>query len=468
MKGVGKKIIIFFLISRAIMVLSGFRILVDYEYMHFHDINVLQNNFWESIYYTHSFTPWINIYTGFVLLFPESLHVFIYQASFYGLSITALLMLSKLLKRLYISDKLTLGVVIFFSLTPPYIYFEHFYTYTFPAMAILLIAAESLMKAIDKDSFKSWLIFFTWCVLLSFIRTTFHMVWLIAILGGVLFAQKKVNYKTVYAFLIPTSILLLWYLKNLFLFGFFGISSWAGFNLSYITVRQLDEQEKTTLINDGTMSPIIKISVHNSVDAYSEYVDIKEKTDIEVLDAIERSNGQPNYNHKKFAALSKLKMKDNITYLKLYPKEYVFNVMDGFLKFFRATSTWHPHNESASPHLAIRKKIGTWESIYNTIFHSLPIKRIGLYSFFMFLFAGLLIHYLSVIFRWKSFSNSEKLIVFMFMNVFFVSVFSCLIITTELSRYRFMVEPFIWILSVVYLSKGIRWCKTKSNSKVLY
>ena len=456
MNNLSKKIIIFFLISRVIMVLSGFRIHVDYEYMHFHDINLLQNNFWESIFYTHSFTPWINMFSGFVFLFPEYLHSFIYQASFYGLSITALLMFSKLLKRLHISDKLTLAVVIFFSLTPPYIYFEHFYIYTFPAMAILLISAESLMKAIDNDSFKSWLIFFVWCVLLSFVRTTFHMVWLIAVLGGVLLVQKKVNYKTIYAFLVPTSVLLLWYIKNLIIFGFFGISSWGGFNLSYITVRQLDNEEKTTLINDGIMSPIIKISVHNSVDAYGIYVDIKEKTGIEVLDAIERSNGQPNYNHNKFAELSKLKMKDNISYLKLYPKEYVLSVMKGFLKFFRATSTWHPHDESASPHLALRSKIGTWENIYNSIFHSLPLKRIGLYSFFILLFAWLLIRYLAAIFRWKSFSNSEKLIAFMFMNVFFVSIFSCLIITSELARYRFMIEPFIWILSVVYISKGIK------------
>ncbi len=160
-------------------------------------------------------------------------------------------------------------------------------------------------------------------------------------------------------------------------------------------------------------------------------------------------------------------MKDNVSYLKLYPKEYVLSVMKGFLQFFRPTSTWHPHDKSASPHLALRKKIGAWENVHNTIFHSLPIKRIGLYSFFILLFAWLLIRYLSAIFRWESFSNSEKLIAFMLMNVFFVSIFSCLIITSELSRYRFMIEPFIWILSVVYISKGVKWYKTKNNSKAL-
>ncbi len=467
MNNLSKKIIIFFLVSRAIMVLSGFRILVDYDYMHFHDINLLQHNFWETIFYTHSFTPWINIFTGFVLQFPEYLHPFIYQVSFYGLSVTALLMFSKLLKRLDISDKLTLGVVIFFSLTPPYIYFEHFYIYTFPAMAILLVAAESLMQAIDKDTFRSWLLFFTWCVLLSFVRTTFHLVWLIAILGGVLLVQKKVNYKIIFAFLIPTAVLLLWYLKNLLLFGFFGISSWAGFNLSYITVRQLDDTQKTTLINEGIMSPLIKISVHNSVQAYSEYVDIEEKTGIEVLDAIKRSNGQPNYNHKKFTELSKLKMKDNITYLKLYPKEYAFSVMKGFLKFFRPTSTWHPHDQTASPHLALRKKIGAWEKIYNTVFHSLPIKNVGLYTFFILLFIWLLITYVKAIFRGKLFSSSDKLIAFTLMNIFFVATLSCLVTSTELARYRFMIEPFIWILSVVYVSQGIKRYRNRLKGKVL-
>lgn len=447
------QIVTFFVISRTIMVLSGFRIHIDYGYMHFHDIALLQNNFWETILYTHAFTPWINMVVGFVLLFPEPSHIFLYQTFFYLMSLAALLIFYKLLIQQGVKNWIGLLIVIFFSITPSYIYFEHFLSYTFPSMVLLLIVTNSLSIALKEDTFKKWLIFFSWCILLCFVRTTFHYIWLIAVIAGVFLVQKRITVRVLLAFLLPSTLLFGWYLKNLVLFGFFGASSWSGFNLSFTTTNWLDPATKKELVGKKQLSPIVLIPIYSGIESYSEYVNLDERTNIAVLDEKRKGTSDwANYNHKAFIELSATRMQDNLAYLNQFPFQYCKTVVVGVAQYFGPTTRWHPHDKLYSPHITLRQKVEVWEDSYNAAIHSLPIKKIGgLYLFFLILFSFILFRYILDILRWKSFCSKEKLVAFCAMNILYVTGLSCMVTFGELSRYRFMVEPLIWIIVTVFL-----------------
>lgn len=433
------------------MVIMGIRIHVDYAFMHFHDVELLQNNFWESIFYTHAFTPWINMVVGFMYLFPESLHTLLYQLFFYVMSISGLLMFNGLLNELKINHWVSLVIVCFFSLTPAYIYFEHFLSYTFPSMVLLLGVTYTLLVALKHDTFKHWLLFFSLGVVLCFVRTTFHYIWLIAVVLGVLLVQKKISKNVTLAFTIPTVVLSGWYLKNLILFGFFGASSWAGFNLSFTTTHRLDFDEKKELVKKEKLSDLVLVPIYSGIESYHEYVDLNEKTGVAVLDEVGKGQvGWSNYNHRGFVSLSKLRMNDNLEYIKLFPLRYVKTVLLGVRQYFGPTTRWHPHDELKSPHIPVRRKIEFWENLYNQVLHEIPIGKVGLYVFVIFIIIIELFRYLRHVLKSNVYMLKDVLLVFSIMNVSYVTVLSCLVTFGELARYRFMVEPMIWILVVSF------------------
>lgn len=446
----------FFLVSRSIMVLVGFRIHVDYAFMHFHNIELLQgSNFWETILYTHAFTPWINMIVGFVYLFPEPTHLLLYQSFFYLMSSAALFMFSGLLNQLKVNNWVILFTVCFFSITPAYIYFEHFLSYTFPSMVLILGVTYTFIFALKKETFKQWLTFFSLCVLLSFVRTTFHYIWLVAVFLGIFLVQKKASKKVVLGSILPIMLLFGWYMKNLILFGFLGASSWSGFNLAFTTINRLNHVEKTELINTKVVSPLAQIPIYSGIDEYHNFIDLDRKTGIAVLDEKKKGNNRwKNYNHIGFLRLSKLRMQDNLAYIKHFPFRYFKTVLLGLRQYFGPTTKWHPHDKLGSPHIPIRQKIERWENLYNKTLHTLPIKEMGLYVFVLLIVIAEMARYTKYLFVNKMFKTNDAVLAFSLMNIFYVTALSCLVTFGELARYRFMIEPFIWMIVISFLSNN--------------
>ncbi|MFY0601913.1 MAG: hypothetical protein JXR03_19720 [Cyclobacteriaceae bacterium] len=257
--------------------------------------------------------------------------------------------------------------------------------------------------------------------------------------------------KVILAFVFPTTVLFSWYMKNLIIFGFFGASSWAGFNLSFTTVNRLNSSEKEILVIEEKLSPLVLLPIYSGIESYHDHLDLNEKTTIAVLDEKGKgTEGWKNYNHKGFIKLSALRMKDNLTCMQLFPLEYCKTVILGVIQFFGPTTRWHPHDQLRSPHIPLRKKIEEWENFHNSILHSLPLKRVGFYLFFLMIFGVILFGYIVDIFKWKTFNLKEKMIAFCTLNIFYVTGLSCLVTFGELSRYRFMIEPLIWIMVLVF------------------
>ena len=54
----------FFVVSRVGLYLLGIRYHTDYAWQHFHDLDLLTDRLWETLLYTHAFTPFMDLFVG--------------------------------------------------------------------------------------------------------------------------------------------------------------------------------------------------------------------------------------------------------------------------------------------------------------------------------------------------------------------------------------------------------------------
>lgn len=450
-----------FLLSRIIFQLIGIQFVTTFDYMFWLDLDFLQHNLAESLWYAHAFPPVMNALLGIVLkIAPEHSEailslIYILLGGILTLTFTCLLDLF-----LRINRWIILGMATFFHLSPPFIYFENFLYYTFPSTLLLCVLTVLFYYAIKRKSYKWWLAFFTMCVLLGLLRATFHLVWLVMILGMVLLFEKG-NRKTILkASIPPFSILLFFYLKNLIIFGFFGVSSWGGYNLSLNTLNRIPLEERQTMVNQDELSPIYGFHPYSAPAAYNSLYDLSQKRGIPCLDQEVRAVGRPNYNHWIYQQVSIIRMKDSWKYIQEHPTIYFQHVWFNAKQFLSPTTQWHPREPGFSPHAVNREIMGGYEKAYNTLLHGFPGQGIGLYFLFPFLlvFWGASSGIRLLRNKCKD-ASMDKWMFFICTNCLFVYLASICLTFGEMARYRFLIEPYIILLFAHTLIAGFKEIK---------
>lgn len=450
--GNSKKLILIsggvYVISRIILLLMGVQFVPTFDYMFWLDGDLLQHRLAESLWYAHAFPPVMNAVLGIILKIspdhPEVILAVIYLVWGGMLCVSFTYLLDLFLQ---INRWILLGIATFFHLSPPFIYFENFLYYTFPSTLLLCGLTILFYKAITHKSFKWWLAFFSVCVLLGLLRATFHLVWLVLVLGIALAFEKGYRITILKGFLPPASILLFFYLKNLFIFGFFGVSSWGGFNLSLNTINRIPLAERQAMADRETLSPLYAFHPYSGPEAYDSLFDLSQKRGIPCLDQAERAVGRPNYNHWIYAEVSAIRMQDSWKYIRQHPKEYLRNVWYNAKQFLGPSTQWHPREPGFSPHAINREKLGRYEKIYNTLLHEFPFKGPGLYVLFPFLLVFWGCRSGIRLLRDKSKKTPmDTWMFFICFNCLFVYLASICLTFGEMARYRFLIEPYVILL----------------------
>jgi hypothetical protein len=442
-----------YVLTRGLLFGLGLRYYVDYGWQHFHDVGLLRERLWESLLYTHAFTPFINLLAGVVMKISESHATAIYHALFLVLGCTFVNALGHVLVGLGLGRRAVLSVVTFFSLTPAFVFFENLLHYEFITAALVALSAALFLEALRTPSFWRWSWFFLVCALITFVRTSFHLVWMLAILGLALAFQRERWRSILVAVLVPLALASSLYVKNQIMFGFFGTSSNFGSNMAYTTIRKLKKQELAQWIADGKISPVSGVNVYAGPEAYARWIHVEDKRGVPVLDEMQKANGQANYNHWSYAEVSKLRLADSRYYLKHRFGTYLLTVARNYVTYFRPISDWHP-SRKLGPHVGHRKVLGGWEALYNTVMHRFPVQPFGLYLGLLPLFFWATLRAVRTLWRARLADHlPEKLVVFMAANWIYVPLLSCMVTTAELQRYRLIVEGFMWLVCLSPLAQ---------------
>jgi hypothetical protein len=434
-----------YLLSRVLLYAIGLRFVSGYDWQHFHSLALLKTRLLESLFYTHTFTPVINLVAGVTLKLSETHAVFLQQCLFVACGAAFVCSLHYLLEGFGVPRRWAVFTSLFFSLTPAYLLFENLLHYEFLSAALLTVTCALFLRALEQPSFWRWFSCFLCGALLVYTRTTFHVAWLLcAVLFAVAFRPRE--YKRIAsAACVPLLLAVALYAKNLVLFGFFGVSTFLPFNLAHVTIEQLSESERAEWVVQHKIHPASLVGMYAGPQAYAPWVALEQKRGVPVLDELERAPGLPNYNHWSFTQIYPLRLAADRYYIAQRPWAYLKTFKKSLLRLLAPTTQWN-HSKNADPHGVNRRVLDRWENIYNAVVHTVP-PRTGLYAFVIALMLYMTVSAsVACLRRTVRVRAWQQASLFMSFSCFWVALLSCLVTNTELARYRLIIEALLWVL----------------------
>lgn len=450
-----------FLLSRVLFYLLGLRFNLILTWMFLADRLELESALARTVYYFHAFPPGMNVLTGLLLkLSPAWL-----SASAFAVFVLSGLVLANSL--LYLARQVGLGhkaallLALVFSLLPQTLFFENLYLYTYPAAALLCLATALFHRALKRPTFGCWLAFFFVCAVLGWFRSAFHLLWLLLMIGAAcLGVRRKLRRRVLLSALAPVCLLLALYLKNLALFGVFGATSWGGANLIAVTTARMSDAERREWVARGKLSPFALISVFAPPSAYTRLLGPPESSEWPNLSQLQRpSSGAGNFNHWYYLVVNPVRRADARAYLRERPGEYLRTVLTASLvQVFEPSTKWHPYDdEPSSPHFAHRQVLGSYEAVYNRVVHGFPWAPVGLYAFLpVALVYNAWFAVRRVARRVSRRDVRGFVLLFCCFQIVYVVAVSSLFTLGECSRYRYLVEPLIWLVFAVVAAHAAR------------
>ena len=476
-------IVIFYILSRLLFFYIGVRFekIGGAHTMHFISPEIIKDNLLQSVYYLHAQPPLFNLFVGTIIkLFPaNNILVFHFLYIVFGLIFAISMFL--LMTRLGISNTLSTILTIIFIVSPSCILYENILFYTYPVAALLCLSALLLHKFLSTVHLRYGIIFFILLSIIVLTRSLFHFLWFLFIVI-ILFANfRKYWKKIVLISCIPLIIIFLLYAKNMNLIGHFTGSSWFGMSFSKMITFMLPEDERILLMKQGKISELSLISPFSAIWFYHDYINVPKfkKTNIPVLDLDYYPGWGNNYNNAAFLSISKQYLNDSIYVLKSNPKAYLKGIVSSFFCYFYPTSDWFidlSNNDNLN-------KINYLEKLYNNVLYgqffnlydpptkeeyskkkfSLYFYNIGIYlviAFFVSVFYG--IHLILRSFKMKS-KNIPFLITILFLvvNIVYVTMVSNFFEIGENQRFRFNIDPFILTIVGLFLNNKLKRARSK-------
>jgi hypothetical protein len=256
-------------------------------------------------------------------------------------------------------------------------------------------------------------------------------------------------------------LVLTWYGKNAIVFGSFTASSWGGMNLSKIVTLKIPGEARRAWIKEGIISELGRFPPFRSPDTYLEYFPDTPVTGVPLLDEIEYSTNFPNYHHLVYVEASRQTMKDSLHMIAQAPGQYARALIQSAYIYFHSASDYEHVFD-------IRQPIDALDTVWNRLFYGQwqkgeTFSDLGSSTLpehvAWWLVVGFLIAILGTpVYLWKNrasilFSPRLLLVLFMFWNIFFVSIASIMLDIGENNRFRFAIDPLILWLSIFFAAR---------------
>ncbi|HPP88485.1 MAG TPA: hypothetical protein PLM75_11560, partial [bacterium] len=450
-----KKYILIFFAHLAISIIFFFFFKFEYvENWNFFWQNInekylfINKNLFQNIWALHSQPPLHNLFYAVILnLFYPYQHIAykLIQAICGALLIVNIFVIIDFVIETNIINRI-LKLIIFFN--PAVFLYEHYYLYTLNTAFILSVCLVFLIFFLKYKSQKFLLLFVFFLNILILYRSSFHFIFLILVLIFFAVILKLPKRTIIYACLISL-LSFSWYLKNYVNYGFFGASSWQGLNLyKFITTNY--NKTKAQQVSKKIQIPEILLNTNHF---YTEIYDYKKYKFTKTAN-LEFLNDN-NWHNINAVDIAKIHNDYALKIIMNFPKFYFANLRQAYSIYSRPSFTYaHLVNNA--------EKISIYTAMYNNIiyFDNYVFKAIlktDIYPINQFLFPiiliALLIFYVYSFFYKKNFSDKDKIIIFLLVLVFYYSTVSCMLELGENNRFRFTVEPYIFILFFYYIEQ---------------
>jgi hypothetical protein len=239
----------------------------------------------------------------------------------------------------------------------------------------------------------------------------------------------------------------------------FGTTSSVGGNWTLVTVARLSREDRAAWIASGKISPLAGVSAYAGPAAYAAYVAPREEHRSPVLSELERPTfHSPNFNQVSMLEVMKRRRRDALIYLKARPGDYAHTALLGLEQFLGPTTEWHPYDKQpGSPHFEHAALLGGYTEFYNRLLHRAFAPPVGLYSLLPLLLLPALARLRAARLNPGRHSRARAaLLAFALAQIGYVAATSALFVIGESARYRYQIEPFIWLVVALAIRRGWR------------
>jgi hypothetical protein len=303
-----------------------------------------------------------------------------------------------------------------------------------------------------------WLAFFTVCAAICIIRSTFHLAWFVMMVWFARWALGRQRWRGVLvAASVPGLVLVALYGKNFLLFGEFAASTFGPASLHLATVDRMPHDVRDRWIAQGVLSPFAAISVYAPPRTFQPFFgsSVRAGWPPQVTRLEHPSVRAANFNHWFLLEVHRARRADVLVSLRRRFPDYLGAIGRGLVDFLSPSTEWHPRTGTPeSPHAQHRQVLGRYEAWFNRLVHGLPIPPVGLYLALPLVILCSAWRALGLLGQQaREYRARGLLIAFCLLQILYVTGASTMLTFLESSRYRFQVEPFIWLMAALCLSR---------------
>lgn len=309
--------------------------------IHFIEPQLLRERLLESVYFLHSQPPLFNLFLGGMLHAFGTGTADAFAWTYTGMGLLLALCLYGVLVRLTVPRWPSALLTLLFMASPATVLYENWLFYTYPEALLLCASALFFHRfAASRRAVWAW-IFFALLGLLALSRSTFHLVWYLAMVGLVLATVAQAPRRTVVLAAVgPLLLIVALYAKNAFYFGTFSASSWLGMNFSRVTLEPTPLAERQALVREGTLPPLALAKSFLPLSDYPPEYRRVSGPDVPVLRRERKLNGGPNFNHEGYIPLSRDFARASFALVRARPGLYLHHVGRAFRLFFAPASDY--------------------------------------------------------------------------------------------------------------------------------
>jgi len=433
--------------------------------MQYLDPVLLRTRLFESLFYLHSQPPLFNLFLGIVLkLYPQN-PAPLFQAVYLLLGVTLTCAVLLLQLRLGVSRPVAVALALLFATSPSLLLYSNWLFYSLPVAVLLCLATLFLHGFVSTCRGRYGCGFFFILAVVCLTRSSFHLVYFLAVAVGVALLVPGLRRRTLATALVPLLLVTAVYAKNLAVFGRFSASSWLGMNLWEVVSDQLPQGEIEHLVEAGKLSAAALVPRYSDVAAYPAAYREPSRHNVPALTQPVKSTDVANYNNITYARVSDAYLRD-AAYLILHrPAGFAKGLLKSWFAYFKSSTDY----VLLEPN---RTRIGFWNRSYDAVFYGripFDLSRTGILKTtsprghfpYLFLFIGLPVLFVFgarlALTRTSELDRAQRItLAFILFTIIYSALVGNLLEAGENNRFRFETDPLSLVLLGLALTHLLR------------
>ena len=312
------------------------------------DAELLRTRLWSTLFYLHGQPPLFNLLIGAAL--KTGAFGWVMACVYFVVCLAGILALHSVCCAVLGSRPVSLGIALWFCVSPDVLLFNEKLFYDSLVPWLLCVGLWAVHRGLAPERAGSLVLGFGMFAAVVLIRSMFHPVWLLAAVAGV-WGLSGFRGRVLACAAGPVAVVGLVLAKNLVVFGFVGLSSWAPLNLVGVTVEKMPMAERAALVAAGRLTPLAAINAFGPIERLLPLLPPGKPIAAAdpVLDATRKANGEPNMNHWAMLAASRLRGPDVMAGVRADPEMYAAVVATSLLYFHRPASEFRDVRRNLGP-----------------------------------------------------------------------------------------------------------------------